>query len=326
VTGAAVALALIPISPEYRRAVLRPRLPRRLPAGFWRFTIPAALAGVVGGLVMSRSEIFFMTWLATPAAVGAFALAYGLASHVFAPAQAFIGPLVPAISGLREIDSEAIAPAFLRTLRAGSTFVGLIIASAVTPLALLVPLLYGADFTSAAPLVLALGISSGLLIVASPVSAFVTARLSAGELLRANLVALAVDASLAITLIPVLGVWGAVIANIGGAGTRLTLLMRQEIRLLGIRWRTVANQALPATMGAGVSVVAWFAAQPLGAGVVPALVAGVVGLGGALGLLTLTRSGLTAADAHSISRPFPGPAGRLAVRALPLVSRRRDDE
>ena len=56
---------------------------------------------VIGGLVLSRSEIFVMNWLAAPAAVGVFALAFGLAGHVFAPAQAFVGPLVPAISGLR---------------------------------------------------------------------------------------------------------------------------------------------------------------------------------------------------------------------------------
>ena len=221
--------ALFPISATYRRAVLRPRLAGRgLPAGFWRFAIPFAAASVVGGLVLSRSEIFVMQWLADPAALGLFALAFGVAGHVFAPAQAFVGPLVPAISGLHEVDTDAAAtPAFTRTLRAGSTIVALLMASALAALALLVPVLYGEEFSDASPLVLALGIASGLLVVGSPVTAFVSARLSAWELLRANLVALVLDVAVAVALIPLWGAWGAVAANVVGAGTRLLLLMRQ---------------------------------------------------------------------------------------------------
>lgn len=325
VSGAAVALALIPISPSYRRAVLRPRLPRGLPEGFWRFTIPAGLAGVIGGLVMSRSEIFFMAWLATPAAIGAFALAYGLASHVFAPAQAFIGPLVPAISGLREIDADALAPAFRRTLRAGATFVGGLTAAAVAALALLVPVLYGAEYETAAPLVVALGISSGLLIVATPVTAFVTSRLSAGELLRANVAALVVDAALAVALIPVIDVWGAVVANVGGAGTLLVILMRNEIRLLGLSWREVLSQSMPAVIGAVVGVAAWFLGREIGFGFWPALVAGVAGVLTLLAALRLTRSGLTHGDADSIARILGARAQRVGRPLLALVTHRPDD-
>ena len=36
-----VLLALVPLATAYRRAVLRPRLPRGFPAGFWRFALPA---------------------------------------------------------------------------------------------------------------------------------------------------------------------------------------------------------------------------------------------------------------------------------------------
>lgn len=325
VSGAAVALGLIPISPSYRRAVLQPRLPRGLPSGFWRFTIPTAIAGVIGGLVVSRSEIFFMTWLATPAAVGAFALAYGLASHIFAPAQAFIGPLVPAISSLREIDAGSLAAAFRRTLRAGSTFVGVITAGAVAALALLVPVLYGQQYVSAAPLVVALGISSGLLVVATPVTAFVTSRLSAGELLRANIIALVVDVVLAVTLIPFIDVWGAVIANVGAAATRLLILMRREIELLGLTWGDVAGQSMPATLGALVCVGSWFLARTLGFGVVPACVAVLAGAIGMLTLLRVTRTGLTPGDSASITRTFGARIQRLGRPALALLTQRRDD-
>jgi O-antigen/teichoic acid export membrane protein len=323
VTGAAVALSLVPISPAYRRAVLRPRLPRGLPAGFWRFAIPAAAAGVVGGLVMSRSEIFFMTWLATPAAVGAFALAYGLAGHLFAPAQAFVGPLIPAISGLRAVDSDALGPAFRRTLRAGSTVVGLLVAAAVSPLALLVTTLYGIEYASAAPVVVVLGISAGLVIVFSPVTAFVTSRLSAGELLRANLVALVVDALLAVTLIPVAGIWGAVVANVGAATIRFSLLVRTEIALLGMRWVEVWTQVRPAVLGAVLCLALWFAARPFGFGIVPAVVAGLVGLAGYVAALRVARTGLTEADAGSIARPFGSRLRPVLRVVLPMLTRSR---
>ena len=320
VVGLCVGLALVPISRDYRRAVLRPRLPLGLPAGFWRFAIPFAAASVVGGLVMSRSEIFIMQWLATPAAVGLFALAFGLAGHVFAPAQAFIGPLIPAISGLREVDTDAVAPAFSRTLRAGSTVVGLIMASVVAAMALLVPFLYGEEFSAAAPMVVVLGIASGLLVAGSPVTAFVAARLSAGALLRANLVALAVDVAVAVALIPVWGAWGAVAAYVMGALTQLLLLMRREIGLLGLSWRTVAAQSGAVALGAGASVVAWFVAgalpwPPVGA----APVAAAIGLVVYVGLLRLTRSGLTDEDAVAVARSAPSPVAagvRVLLRAL----------
>jgi O-antigen/teichoic acid export membrane protein len=322
VTGTLIALSLIVIDPSYRRAVLRPRLPRGLPSGFWRFAIPVAAAGVVGGLVMSRSEVFFMTWLATPAAVGAYALAYGLAAHLFAPAQAFLGPLIPAISGLRTVDSEAVSPAFRRTLRASSTVVGVLVAAAVVPLALLLTTLYGVDYAEAAPVLVALGISAGMVIVVSPVTAFVSARLSAGLLLKANLVALAVDTALAVSLIPLIGIWGAVVASISAVAVRFTLLMHSEIALLGISWREVWRLVRPAVLGIALCVPLWFAMRPFGEGLVPAIIAGVAGLAGYLLALRLARTGLNEADAASISRPFKGRLRPVLRVVLPLLTRR----
>ena len=324
VAGAGVTLALFPISASYRRAVLRPRWPSGLPAGFWRFTIPFAAASVVGGLVMSRSEIFIMQWLADPAALGLFALAFGIAGHVFAPAQAFIGPLVPAISGLHEVDTDAVAPAFTRTLRAGSTVVALLMASALAALALLVPVLYGEEFTDASPLVLALGIASGLLVVGSPVAAFVSARLSAWELLRANLVALVLDVAVAVALIPVWGAWGAVVANVVGAGSRLVLLMRREISLLRLPWRTVARESTPVGIGAIACVVAW-----VGAGALPwspvaaAVAAAAVGVVVLVVLLRASGSGLTEADAVAVARGAPAPLRTPSAFLLRLLTHRR---
>lgn len=85
-----VGTTLLLIAPGYRRAVLRPRWPRNFPPGFWRFTLPAGLAGIVGSLVVSRSEVAVLTWMEQPEAAGIFALAFGLAIHLFSPAEALI--------------------------------------------------------------------------------------------------------------------------------------------------------------------------------------------------------------------------------------------
>ena len=319
VTGLGIALCLIPISKAYRRAVLRPVLPRRFVGGFWRFAIISGLAGIVGQLVMSRSEIFLMNWLATPAALGVFALAFGLANHVFAPAQAFIGPLVPAIAGLHEVDAGAVPAAFRRVLRAGSYAVGLIEAAAVVPLAILVPVLYGAEFAQAAPVFVVLALAGGVSVIAGPVTAFVSARLSAAELLRANTYALVVDVVLAVSLIPLLGVWGAVIANASGALTRLVLLTRWELDVLGISWRTALRDSSAVWVASAIAVVLALV-LPLAPGSpwAHAVVAGVLGGAGYLLALRVLRVGLTTADADAISRSLPGSLRRWASPLLRL--------
>src|ERR1035437_7503355 len=40
------------------------------------------LGSLVGTLVVSRTEVFLLTWLSTPGAVGTFALGFGLASNL----------------------------------------------------------------------------------------------------------------------------------------------------------------------------------------------------------------------------------------------------
>ncbi len=318
VTGLGIALCLIPISKAYRKAVLRPWFPRGFVRGFWRFAIVVGLAGIVGQLVMSRSEIFLMNWLATPAALGVFALAFGLANHVFAPAQAFIGPLVPAIAGLREVDIASVPAAFRRVLRAGAFAVGLIDAAAIVPLAILVPVLYGHEFTQAAPVFVVLALAGGLSVVAGPVTAFVSARLSAGELLRANSIALVVDVVLAVALIPLLGVWGAVIANASGALTSLLLLTRWELDVLGIRWSSALRDSSSLWLASGIAVVlALTVPHAPGSPWVHAVAAGLIGAGAYLLGLRFLRIGLTDADAGAILRSLPGP---LRKGASPLLN------
>jgi O-antigen/teichoic acid export membrane protein len=323
--GVITAIALFPISRDYRHAVVRPKLPRRMPPGFWRFAVPAGLSSIVASLVMSRSEIFLLQWLAEPVAVGTFALAFGLSSHVFSPAQALLGPLIPAVSGLSEVDGAALGPAFSRVLRASSTVVAVILAGALPAIAALVPVLYGSEYAAVPELLVVLGIAGGLMVVVAPVQAFVLARLRGGRLLGINLVALVVDIALAVALIPAIGVWGAVVANVVGAATCLALLLRGEIGALGLTVRGSFHSASPALIGAGVCVVVSAAARlsPL-----PELATaggiGALGLVLVISLLRVTGTGLEPDDAAAVIAAVPQRLRSSAARGIRLLVQRRN--
>ena len=310
-----VLLCLIPISASYRRAVLRPRFPRGFPQGFWRFALPTGLAALLSTLVVSRTEVLALTWLSDPVSVGLFALAFGLAGHMYAPAQAIIGPLVPAISGLREVDAPSVAKAFGRALRGSSTVVALLSGIALPAVAVLTPTLYGSSYTGIEPVVLAIGVANGFLVVGAPVSAFVMARLSASRVLVASLVALLVDVVLALGLIPVWGVWGAVVANIGAATTQMLILLVSELTALHLSWATVGRDIVPVFIGAVVALLAWYASTFVPSVWWAAAVAAVIGVVGVVGLLWAGRSGLTAGDLGAVVRVLPvrarGPVGAI---------------
>lgn len=316
-------LSLAFVLPAYRKAILRPRFPRHFPDGFWRFAVPMGAAGVIGSLVVSRSEVLALTWLSTPAATGAYALAYGLANHMFSPAQALLGPLIPAISGLREVDPDAVGRALGRSLRASSTIVGLILGCAVPAFAVLVPLIYGDDFGAVPPVLLALSVAGGFMVVASPVKAFVLARLKGRRMLVINLIALAVDVALMIGLIPLLGVWGAVIANFSAAATQLGLLLASELRALNLSVSETVLHAFPAALGSLACLASWWAASlllPFLHALVAALIAGLTGVLLTVVALRLFRCGLSADDGRAILRVFPVALARIARPLLGVVT------
>lgn len=317
-----VALAFFVVDPTYRAAVFKPIWPRGFPRGFWAYALPVALSGLVGSLVLSRSEVFLLQWLSTSSAVGLFALAFGLASHVYAPAQALMGPLVPAISSLHRIDPEGVGPALERVLRAGSTIAGLLSVAALPSLAALTTLFYGSEFPIGSLLIF-MGIAGAFTVVAGPVSAFVMARLSSKRLLMANLVALAVNAAVALVLIPPLAEWGAGIANVSGSLTSLGILLWTEVRALRISIHSLAKDTLPVVLGTAVTVIVWVATQPwAGAPVLRALVTSVAGVGLLVGGLRVTRTGLTPADRDAVLRTAPPALVRAGARPMRLLARR----
>jgi O-antigen/teichoic acid export membrane protein len=321
--GIIAGLALIPLSPDFRRAVLHPRWPRAFPAGFWKFAIPSGLSTLIAQLVVTRSEVVFLDWLSTPQAVGIFALAMGVAGNIFAPAQAITGPLIPALSSLRATaDEDAMVRAFARTVRASSTVSALITAAGVPTIAVLIPLLYGHAFSAAVLPVLALGCVGGFTVAASPVWAFTLARLSARRLLTINIIALAVDVALAWTLIAAIGTWGAVIANGASVTVRVVMLLHGEGRALGIRQRDVARMFAPVLVGMAAAWAGWgvATAAPVGP-LLGAVIAAALGLGIAIVGLRLLSLGLGSSDAAAIVDAAPGPTRRVLRPVLAVLTR-----
>jgi O-antigen/teichoic acid export membrane protein len=205
-------------------------------------------------------------------------------------------------------------------LRAGAFAVGLIDAAAIVPIAILVPVLYGDEFAQAAPVFVVLALAAALSIVAGPVTAFVSSRLSAGELLRANSIALVVDVVLALTLIPLLGVWGAVIANASGALTSLLLLTRWELDVLGIRWRSALRDSSALWLASVIAIALVLVVPHIPGGPwLHAVAAGIIGAGAYLLGVRVLKIGLTHADADAILRSLPGPMRKGASPLLRWV-------
>lgn len=228
VTGLGVIAAIALVDPRYRRAVLHPRFPRGMPSGFWRFSIPVGASGVVAAVALNRSEVVVLEHLSTAEQVGFYAVAFGLAGHLLAPAQALLRPLTPAVSALREVEIGATREAFRRMTRVSGVLGGFTVAIGGPCLALLIPTLYGEDFRPVQDLVVAMAMVSGYLVFTFPMQAFVTARLRGASTLTVNVLSALAAVVLALIAIPFLGAWGAVLAKVAVVVTRVTWLALRE--------------------------------------------------------------------------------------------------
>lgn len=322
VAGALLTLPFISISRQYRAAVLRPRWPWTLPQAFWRFALPTGAAGVIGALAGNRIEVVLLKWFDDPIGMGVFGLAFGLAGHVYAPAQALVGPLVPAISGLVEVDRTSVRGAFLRTTRVASTVGGLLVATALPALAVLVPTLYGAQFAAARDHVVALGVGGAVMLIGSPHTAFLMARLGGRRILWVSLVVLVVNIGAGLALIPLMGVWGATTCCAAAMVVRVLLVTTGEARSLDVRPAELVRSLGSMLVGILIVLVSWVTVRLLEP---PALLAAAltVFLGGAAYLLCLSllRLGLSQDDFEAVSRALPARLRVVLRMTLGLTAR-----
>ncbi len=315
-----VALGLV--SRDYRGAVLRPRIPPRLGRPFWHYAIPVWAATTMGSLVSSRSEVLLLTWVGSADSVGTYALAFGLVTHVFAPATALTGPLLPAVSALREVSAANAVPAFLRFVRIASSVAGVLVAAAIPALAALVPLLYGTEYAPASAVVVVLGVLGISQTLIGPLYAFSQARLAGRLLLVSAVLALLVDVVIAVALIPRFGAWGAV-AAMGAAGmVQVFVLARSELAELGLTWVGLVAVMANGLLAAPAALLAWAASSVVSSPLLGAIVAGAVGLLGWAGLARSLGSGLRESDVVVLCDALPGPIARFLKPVLGFVAHR----
>lgn len=322
VAGIGLAPTFLLLDPARRKAALRPRLPRGMGGPFWRFALLNWAAGLAALLVFQRSEIFILEAFHQARALGLYSLAFGLGQQITAPVDALLLPLLPAVAGiLSEWPAHAYG-AFARSTRVSALLCGGI-AAAVTPLLVFgVPVIYGHAFGSAAWLFFPLALVSIFQSVNNPVLAFVNARQRGGLRLKANAVALLVDAAIAVALIPEFGAWGAVAAAVLGQLVALVWLVLAEPLVRMSPLREVLRLYRPFLAGLAVAAIV----LPLGVELrhLSALLAslGAGSLGIVLYVLTIriTRSGLTAEDVDALVQAVAAPFQRWLSGLLRTVT------
>jgi O-antigen/teichoic acid export membrane protein len=301
----------IAANPALRRAALRPRLPRRLGAGFWRYGAVTATSSVVSLLVFSRSEIVVLALLGTKHDVAVFALAYGLAQRLTTPVDTLLGPLIPALAALEAVDKERLRAGFERALRIAATGVAFLAAATVVGTVYAAPVLFGSKYQGVGLAFAALAGISLLQSAAHPYTALVYAIGRPGVALRALSVALVLDAGLCVALIPWLGIWGAVVANAVGALAAIALAARAALGRGSVR-RAGVPVARLALVGGGAAACA-IAAGAAAARIHPALGALAAYAAGAIAF---------AIGVRLVGGLLPGADTAVLVRALPARLRR----
>ena len=315
-------LAALPfIRADYRRAVLRPKSPFGLPRSFWRYAVPVGLAAILSAVATERSELFFLNAFSTPVEMGLFAVAFGLANHLLAPAQALINPLVPAITGLHEVDRGALGRALERVLRVSAVSAGGILAALGAPLALAVPFIYGADYAAASTLMLALLISAALILVTFPMQAFLQARLRGGSILTLNVGTVVANVAVAAALVGPLGAWGAALAKASVGVTRLAYFLLAERSSFPLAPRQMIRELTPLAHGAAASVAGLALGVRVGSGLPGILAAAVLSAAVFLGCLRWSGRGLTRPDGDALVGAVPARLRGVTSRGLVLLTR-----
>jgi O-antigen/teichoic acid export membrane protein len=310
---------ILACNPQLRRAALRPRLPR-LPASFWRFGLTALGAGLVWQLVFSRSEIVILQMLGREHALAVFALAYGISQRLTTPVDTMLGPLMLGLSALQSAHPERLRAGFDRALRLSVTAVAFLAAASLSAVTFLVPALYGNGYGGVGLAFTALALVSLVQSAAQPYSALAYAGGRPGVLMRAALVALVLDVAIALALVPFVGLWGAIAANVVGGLAAVVLTARLADAPGGLSASGVPVVRL-IVLSAGSCLVAagaGLAASSAGP-VASAAVAAVTGTGAFVLGARLSGGLLRAGDMDAVARALPRRLGRASLAAGRLV-------
>jgi O-antigen/teichoic acid export membrane protein len=169
------------------------------------------------------------------------------------------------------------------------------------------PLLFGHAFLEARGPFLLLGLVSCMGSVTVPLSMFLLATRNAASMLRINLICLVADAALAIGLVPLLGLWGAVTANATAQLLSFGLLTVVAIRRVGIESSAVGRACRPLILGIGATALSilWAlpTSLPIGFDLVFAPLTAIAAL--AIGFRLLPTWCISAADGDLVESSLP---------------------
>jgi O-antigen/teichoic acid export membrane protein len=276
-------------------------------------------------LVFGRSEIFVLQAHHLRVAAGIFALATGLAGQVTVPIDSILGPLLPTAAALlAEAPSRATEVAE-RTLRVMSVLSAFTMAAAVPAVVVAIPFLFSKGFSHGKAPFAVLGLISCFQSVAGPLSTLVLASRNAGSVLRVNIGCLALDAALAIALVPAIGIWGAVAANSSAQVMSISLLTVIAVRRVGVDRAALFRSCLPLMLGlagAGVALTVISVAHlPTAAALAAGSAAGL--LVELLGFRLIPALRVSPADAARVEDALPAvlrPIYRGLTRAFGVVA------
>lgn len=269
--GCTMALGLLPA--EERRQILRPEFSLRLPSGFVTYSASACATGLVATLVAGRSEVLVLDSHHLLEAAGVFTVVTGLAGQMTAPVDSLFAPLMPIAAGVFAVDVDMARRSFRRSLRVSAAVSAATMVVLVPAGVALVEPVYGPAYGDARLPFLVLGLTSCLSTVMGPVGAFAFATRSAQLVLRTQLICLILDVALVLSLVPFIGLWGAVIANAGAQISGLALLSNVVSRKLGVSLAAIGEDLSLFWLGAGLGIAAglfcatlahgWVALAPL---------------------------------------------------------------
>ena len=243
------------------KSYLKPQLPRRMPVGFWSFARASWLAAGLGALVGTRSEAFLLTAYDLDVQVGIFAVAFGLATQITAPLDLLQGTLGPAASAVAGRDESALTHVLARSRRVfglGSAGILALSSSVVA----LVPTVYGEDYVAAQWLLVPLLLASCFQTALAPYAVLAVVRRRRRLLPSVQAVTVVADLGLAAALIPIIGVFGAVIGACAGLLVSSAGFARAELGSLRALCAAIASSgylegclALAAGLAGGAALV-----------------------------------------------------------------------
>jgi len=198
----------------------------------WSLTFSAtAFSSILGVLVFSRSEVLLLKWIGEDASAGIYSLAFGVAVQITSIIASTTNSLNAAAAGFVAIRKSDQKRGLLVSLRLTSAFSALVAIATIPLIAKYIPLIYGEDFKAAAAPFVVIGLLSCFQAAVMPFSLFLLANGESKSELKSLIWAYICNLSLALILIPVIGIWGAILANGVGQLVATSIVIRRQSQI-----------------------------------------------------------------------------------------------